>query len=175
MSEGTGGGEGRRGALKHLVVLGGAALGCAVGAPALVFLAAPISTSASNAERWVRTVRLDALEEGKPRKVSILADQRDAWTVARDVNLGSVWLVRRGDEVHALSAVCPHLGCAIDATADGSFSCPCHDSTFGADGSRTRGPTPRAMDPMTTKIVDGVVVVDFRKFRIGTPSREAIG
>jgi hypothetical protein len=31
------------------------------------------------------------------------------------------------------------------------------------------------MDPLATKIVDGVVAVDFRKFRVGTPAREAIG
>jgi cytochrome b6-f complex iron-sulfur subunit/menaquinol-cytochrome c reductase iron-sulfur subunit len=174
MSEGTGG-EGRRGALKHLIVLGSAALGCAVGGPALVFVAAPVKTSGDGAERWVRTVRLDSLQEGQPRKVAIVADQRDAWTVAHDVDLGSVWLVRHGDEVRAFSAVCPHLGCSIDATPEGSFACPCHTSTFAADGAKTGGPSPRAMDPLATKIEGGVVAVDFRKYRIGTAEREAIG
>ncbi len=172
-----GGGEngGRRDAIRHLVVLGSAALGCAVGAPALVFLAAPVTTGGGGVERWVRTVRLDTLREGEPKKVSIVADERDAWTVAHGVDLGAVWLVRRGAEVHALSAVCPHLGCSIDSLPDGSFGCPCHTSTFAADGAKTGGPTPRGMDPMTTKIDDGFVAVDFRKFRIGTAEREAIG
>jgi cytochrome b6-f complex iron-sulfur subunit/menaquinol-cytochrome c reductase iron-sulfur subunit len=174
MSQGSG--EGRRGALKHLIVLGSAALGGVIGAPAVVFVTAPIAkASGGDAPRWVRTVRLDSLHDGEPRKVSIVADQHDAWTVARDVELGAVWLVRRGDEVRALSAVCPHLGCSIDAVADGSFACPCHTSTFAADGAKTGGPTPRAMDPMATKIEDGFVAVDFHKFRIGTPEREAIG
>jgi cytochrome b6-f complex iron-sulfur subunit/menaquinol-cytochrome c reductase iron-sulfur subunit len=173
MSEGGDGG--RRDALKHLIVLGSAALGCAVAAPAAVFLAAPVKVGGSGKEQWVRTLRLEALPEGEPRKVSIVADQRDAWTVAHDVDLGSVWLVRHGSDVVALSAVCPHLGCSIDALPNGSFACPCHTSTFAADGAKTGGPTPRAMDPMTTRIEDGFVAVNFQKFRIGTESREALG
>ena len=127
------------------------------------------------AERWVRTVRLDTLRDGEPRKVSIVADEHDAWMVARNVELGTVWLVRRGDAVRALSAVCPHLGCSIDALPDGSFTCPCHTSTFAPDGAKTGGPTPRGMDPLATKVDEGFVAVDFRKFRIGTADREAIG
>jgi len=170
-----GGDGGRRDALRHLIVLGGAALGCAVGAPAVVFLAAPVKTGGDRAARWVRTVRFESLTEGEPKKVSIVADQRDAWTVAKDVDLGAVWLVRRGEHVVALSAVCPHLGCSIDSLADGSFGCPCHTSTFAADGAKTGGPTPRGMDPLATKLDDGFVAVDFQKFRIGTDARETIG
>ena len=162
--------------MKHLIVLGSAALGCAVAAPAVVFIAAPVKAAAGGgAERWVRTVRLETLREGEPRKVSIVADQRDAWTVAHDVDLGAVWLVRHGDGVLALSVVCPHLGCSVDALADGSFGCPCHTSTFAADGAKTGGPSPRGMDPMTTKIDEGFVAVDFQKFRIGTAARETLG
>jgi cytochrome b6-f complex iron-sulfur subunit/menaquinol-cytochrome c reductase iron-sulfur subunit len=140
-----------------------------------VFLAAPVKTGGGQSGRWVRTVRLDTLREGEPRKVSIVADQRDAWTVAHDVDLGAVWLVRRGGDVVALSAVCPHLGCSIDAAPDGSFACPCHTSTFAADGAKTGGPTPRGMDPLATKIDDGFVAVDFQRFRIGTAERETLG
>jgi menaquinol-cytochrome c reductase iron-sulfur subunit len=173
MSEGGDGG--RRDALKHLIVLGSAALGCAVAAPAAVFIAAPVKVGGAGLERWVRTVRLDALPEGEPQKVSIVADQRDAWTVSHNVDLGSVWLVRRGSTVVALSAVCPHLGCSIDALADGSFGCPCHTSAFAADGAKTGGPTPRAMDPMATRIEEGFVAVNFQRFRIGTEARETLG
>jgi hypothetical protein len=31
------------------------------------------------------------------------------------------------------------------------------------------------MDPLATKVDEGFVAVDFRKFRIGTADREAIG
>jgi cytochrome b6-f complex iron-sulfur subunit/menaquinol-cytochrome c reductase iron-sulfur subunit len=167
---------GRRGALKHLIVLGSAAIGCAVAAPAAVFVAAPVKSGGGNANaRWVKTVRFETLREGEPRKVAIVDDEHDAWTISRGVELGSVWLVRRGEEVVALSAVCPHLGCAVNALADGSFGCPCHTSTFAPSGEKTGGPTPRGMDPMATKIDAGHVAVDFQKFRIGTSDREAIG
>ena len=175
MSEGSERDDGRRGALKRLVVLGTAALGCAVAAPVAVFIAAPVKQGGGGAVQWVKTVRLDALREGEPRKVSIIADQRDAWTVARDVDLGAVWLVRKGDAVQAWSAVCPHLGCAIAFVPGESFACPCHDSSFGPDGSKQSGPSPRGMDPLDVKIDDGVVAVGFQRFRIGTPAREAIG
>ena len=165
----------RRGALKHLVVLGSAALGCAVAAPAAVFAVAPIQKAGERAARWVKTIRLDGLREGEPKKVSVVADERDAWTLARGVELGAVWLVRRGDEVKAFSAVCPHLGCSVNALPDGSFACPCHTSAFGADGARVAGPAPRGMDPLATRIEDGVVAIDFQRFRIGTPERETLG
>lgn len=120
--------------------------------------------------RWVRTVKLDQLEEGEPKRVAIVDDRRDAWSVERNVELGSVWLVRRGDEVLALSAVCPHLGCSVNAVGSGrdaGFSCPCHTSAFDASGKRTSGPSPRDLDRLETKIEDGHVMVDFRRFRIG--------
>jgi menaquinol-cytochrome c reductase iron-sulfur subunit len=168
--------ESRRGALKHLLVLGGAAVGCVVAAPAAVFVAAPVRASgSSSAERWVKTVRLDALTDGEPKKVAIVDDERDAWTIQRGVELGSVWLVRRGDEVRAMSAVCPHLGCAIGAAPDGAFVCPCHDSSFTPAGDAVNGPSPRGMDPLATKVEGGVVLVDFKRFRTGTRERETVG
>jgi cytochrome b6-f complex iron-sulfur subunit/menaquinol-cytochrome c reductase iron-sulfur subunit len=168
--------ESRRGALKHLLVLGGAAVGCVVAAPAAVFVGAPARASGSSSgERWVKTVRLDSLAAGEPKKVAIVDDERDGWTLQRGVELGSVWLVRHGDEVRALSAVCPHLGCAIGAAPGGAFVCPCHDSSFTPAGDAVSGPSPRGMDPLATKLEDGVVLVDFKRFRTGTRERETVG
>lgn len=174
MSEGDGS---RRGALKHLVLLGGAAFACAVAAPAAVFVSAPARASGSGGAggRWVRIVRLESLREGAPKKVAIVADDRDAWTLSRDVNLGAVWLVRKGEAVTAFSAVCPHLGCSVDARAESGFVCPCHDSAFGPDGACTSGPSPRGLDTLETRVEGGFVEVDFKRFRIGVADREAIG
>jgi menaquinol-cytochrome c reductase iron-sulfur subunit len=155
---------------------GACALGGAVVAPALTFALAPLRTHGDPKDRWVRTLRLDQLEDAKPRRVSILADRRDAWTVERGVELGSVWLVRRGAEVFALSAVCPHLGCSVTAVeSDTGFACPCHTSAFAPDGKRTSGPSPRDLDKLATRIEDGHVWVDFRRFRIGIEAQEEIG
>jgi len=51
---------------------------------------------------------------------------------------------------HAISLVCPHLGCVVKATSDG-FSCPCHGSCFLPDGSLRNGP---ASKPLTVLRVE---------------------
>jgi menaquinol-cytochrome c reductase iron-sulfur subunit len=125
----------------------------------------------------VKTVKLDELTEGVPKKVAIVADQRDAWTISKDVDLGSVWLVRQGGTVVALSVECPHLGCAIQPagpTAAAGYGCPCHTSSFDPAGKKLGGPAPRDMDSLAAKIEDGFVLVEFKRFRIGVPDREEI-
>jgi menaquinol-cytochrome c reductase iron-sulfur subunit len=154
--------------------LGACALAAAAAGPAITLVLAPLQTTRKGG-RWVRTVKLDVLEEGKPRRVAIVDDRKDAWTIERGVELGSVWLVRRGEKVVAFSAVCPHLGCSVNAApadkAGGGFACPCHTSAFDAEGKRTSGPSPRDLDTLETKVEDGHVVVDFRRFRIGIEAR----
>ena len=47
----------------------------------------------------------------------------------------------------ALSSECPHLGCAVNLTADGkSFLCPCHTSAFDLEGTKKNAIPPRNMD-----------------------------
>jgi quinol---cytochrome c reductase iron-sulfur subunit, bacillus type len=163
----------RRGALKALAV-GGTAVACgSLGVPALELLVAPARGAAGAGARWIRTVRLDSLEEGKPKRVSVIADNRDAWVVEKSVELGGVWLIRKGAAVQCFSVVCPHLGCSVTSVADG-FNCPCHDSGFNGQGVRTGGPSPRDMDPLDARVEDGYVMVDFHKFRQGTADRVRI-
>lgn len=151
--------------------VGACAVAAAVGGPAIALVIAPLRTKGGGG-RWVRTVRLEQLREGEPQRVAIVEDRKDAWTVERNVELGSVWLVRHRDHVNAFSAVCPHLGCSVNAVAapDGKgtgFACPCHTSSFDPAGRRTSGPSPRDLDALETKVEDGHVTVDFRRFRIG--------
>jgi Rieske Fe-S protein len=61
---------------------------------------------------------------------------------ARYRDLG-FFLVRRGANLFALSSVCTHKKCKLDAEADKTFYCPCHGSTFDADGKVTEGPARR--------------------------------
>jgi len=43
--------------------------------------------------------------------------------------------------IHALSAVCPHLGCIVHWNSlEGTWDCPCHGSRFGTDGAVLNGP-----------------------------------
>ncbi|CAN5774417.1 hypothetical protein BH09MYX1_BH09MYX1_35310 [soil metagenome] len=165
---------GRRRALKILLGTGCAALGLAVLAPPLAYVVAR-PPGAGGSERWVRTILLAELAPGTPRRVAIIADRHAAWTTERAVELGSVWITRRGDDVVVLSASCPHLGCTIGAAGDGTgFVCPCHDSSFSVDGKRDHGPSPRDMDPLAARVVDGFVEVSFKEFRPGTEERVEI-
>lgn len=52
-------------------------------------------------------------------------------------------------ELHAVSAVCPHLGCIVAwNSAEKSWDCPCHGSRFGCDGEILHGP---AVNPLESR------------------------
>ena len=61
---------------------------------------------------------------------------------ARYRDLG-VFIVRQGAKLFALSSICTHRHCKLETEADQTFSCPCHGSTFAADGKVTTGPARR--------------------------------
>jgi cytochrome b6-f complex iron-sulfur subunit/menaquinol-cytochrome c reductase iron-sulfur subunit len=137
-----------------------------------------VSTGAAGGRkdaRWVRVGRFSDLPDGEPRRMAVVDDDRDAFTVTRNQQLGSVWVIREGTGVRAMSSTCPHLGCSIDVNADKkSFGCPCHASRFALSGASEAGPSPRPMDPLTARVVDGWVEVDFRRFRQGTTDRQEV-
>lgn len=50
-----------------------------------------------------------------------------------------VAVIRREEEIYALSLVCTHLGCTVNVTPS-SLVCPCHGSVFDRDGKVLKGP-----------------------------------
>jgi len=163
----------RRRTLELFVAAGGLAYAGALVLPAARFLD---PGGGSGGARWIRIAKLDALVEGKPARVAVRGEERDAFTVTADVTLGSVWLSRSGERVLALSSECPHLGCAIDLANEGrNFGCPCHTSRFALDGKAESGPSPRGMDPLPTRVVDGWIEVEFRRYRQGSAERVEVG
>jgi cytochrome b6-f complex iron-sulfur subunit len=59
----------------------------------------------------------------------------------------------------ALSTTCPHLGCTIEATAEG-FVCPCHNSRFDQQGKLLQGPATRSLTVLRVEqTAQGHVVV----------------
>lgn len=168
--------EDRRSLLKVIsgVLGGGAAV--AVAAPVLrAVVDAAGRTTVSGAGSFVRVARLDALpEDGTPVGVPVIVEAPiDAWIRMPRTEIGSVWLERDGETVRALSTICPHLGCGIDWEAGARrFVCACHESYFEPSGEVTSGPSPRGMDPLEVRVVDGHVEVKFEKFVLGTPERK---
>lgn len=56
------------------------------------------------------------------------------------------------NELHAFSAVCPHLGCVVQWNADEqSFDCPCHGSRFSHDGTVINGPAGKGLTKLEYK------------------------
>lgn len=63
-----------------------------------------------------------------------------------------VLLIRRGDEVFALSPVCTHKGCKVRLQDDQSFLCKCHKSRFDPDGNVLNGPAVKSLLRLKVKL-----------------------
>src|SRR5665213_3064724 len=53
------------------------------------------------------------------------------------------FVIRKGENLFALSAICTHRKCKLTAEPDHSFYCKCHGSTFDPAGHVTAGPAQR--------------------------------
>ncbi len=88
-------------------------------------------------------VRLDVLDESG----FILQDYfaKDPITVVRDPQDQNV--------IHAINAFCTHQKCLVNWNKDKKvFICPCHGSTFGADGKYLQGPANQSLQTFPAKI-----------------------
>ncbi|HEU4729809.1 MAG TPA: ubiquinol-cytochrome c reductase iron-sulfur subunit [Kofleriaceae bacterium] len=171
--------EDRRKFLKVATCAIGGGVGLAVVAPALTLLASPagkitVTTPTTPLDLGlVEQFRVGA----EPRKVDVVAPLvQDAWTASRNVVLGGAWIRRTGpDKIVALSAVCPHLGCAVGwDTAAGNFLCPCHDSRFSPEGAKLTGPSERGMDELPITVVDGRLQLTWVRYKTGQATREPV-
>ncbi len=135
--------------------------------PALGYLVYPLSNTITSAgDDFIEVGGRAQFGPTVPIKVDLFADRKDAWSVTRQVKIGSCWVLEREGELKAFSTVCPHLGCAIDFDAEASvFRCPCHRSEFDLDGAPAFGPSPRALDTLEIKQESELVAIRYRRFR----------
>lgn len=64
------------------------------------------------------------------------------------------------NQVHALSAVCTHLGCIVQYQPnEKQFKCNCHGSIFDISGKNIAGPAPRPLSPYRVELKDDSVIV----------------
>jgi Rieske Fe-S protein len=73
--------------------------------------------------------------------------------VYSDYREAGFFVVRRGEQLVAVSAICTHKKCTLAAEPDRSFYCKCHGSTFDPNGKVTAGPAKRNL-PMFPAVVD---------------------
>jgi menaquinol-cytochrome c reductase iron-sulfur subunit len=135
------------------------------------FVGSLIGTSRKRKAEWSRVAPVGSLPEGQPVEVKFQSVAEDAYHY--ETALFSVWLVRHpGDEVTVFSPNCPHLGCHfIWNDKIEKFACPCHASMFARDGKVLYGPAPRPLDTLPHKIDNGVLFVQYERFRVGTPEK----
>ncbi len=162
---------------RRFITLCAAAAGACVGglavAPVVAQLVGPAGKrTVSAADGWLDLGPVIDFAVGVPRKVVVRGPSSDAWMKSED-ELGPVHVVRKADGTFtAFSAICPHLGCAVDYVAETSkFFCPCHDTTFAADGAVEEGPSPRGLDPLEVSVEKDRVLLKFRRFRLGGADR----
>lgn len=95
----------------------------------------------------------------EPREVTLRVEREDGYQ--RVVEQRTVYLVKDGTTVRALSATCTHLGCRVSWDSAGKeFRCPCHGGRFDAQGRVTSGPPPRGLDSIPTRMDGDRILVD---------------
>jgi Rieske Fe-S protein len=121
----------------------------AVGALLGVFALRPVARETT--ERWMRVASRLELPSGTPLPRVLSVPRADGWYRKRVRQ--TVFLVREGDAVKALSATCTHLGCQVRWDGEAKrFLCPCHGGAYDAQGRVVQGPPPRPLDTIEVRV-----------------------
>jgi len=97
---------------------------------------------------WTEVLDVSELADGKPHRV--------------EVDGAAVMLIEHDDGLHAIGAVCPHLGGPLDeGEIDGeTVVCPWHGSAFClADGALAHGPATAPVQSYEIKVTNGRVSI----------------
>lgn len=97
----------------------------------MVFLEENLNVFQRFAGDRVRSGETKRAEDLRPGEGAVLRAGRRKVAAFRD----------EGGQLHACSAICPHLGCIVQWNgAEKSFDCPCHGSRFTPTGEAITGP-----------------------------------
>ncbi|MDQ0664205.1 glycine/D-amino acid oxidase-like deaminating enzyme/nitrite reductase/ring-hydroxylating ferredoxin subunit [Arthrobacter ulcerisalmonis] len=92
-------------------------------------------------------------EKTRPKDVALpVADlQPDDGTVIEAAGTNTAYYRDQAGGVHAVSAVCTHLGCTVGFNrGERTWDCPCHGSRFDVDGKVIQGPATEDLPPRPT-------------------------
>jgi Rieske Fe-S protein len=86
---------------------------------------------------WLTGGDVDSVQEIAAGEGAVVRDGLRKIAVYRDAQ----------DGLHAVSAKCTHLGCAVHwNSAERSWDCPCHASRFDIEGNVLHGPAPEPLE-----------------------------
>ncbi len=158
---------------KAACALGACAFAGAGGVVGAAVVGTPLRGGESQTS-WCPLGRAEDFPQG-PRKLPVRSSGRDAWRRFTDRSLGRVVVVKEGEDLRVFSAACPHNGCDVSVAEDGGeLLCPCHHSRFALDGERIEGQSPRGLDPLATRVREGQLEVEWKRFAFGTPERKPV-
>jgi menaquinol-cytochrome c reductase iron-sulfur subunit len=164
----------RRSFMMVLAGAGAAIAGVLMSVPLLRFALYPLfARSAESAMSDLGPVDAFANLSAPLQKI-IAISQRDGWR--ESVSEKPVYVVKDSQgQIKVFSTVCPHLGCEVPWNMERQqFFCPCHGSSFSADGARLGGPTPRGLDSLPSTVQDGHLMVQYQYYRQLTPNKEVV-
>jgi len=102
------------------------------------------------------------VENGTWKSVKALADLPEGTPIAFRSGAIEGFLIRQGQDVKGLSAVCTHMGCILNYSKfRNQFECPCHGATFQTNGESSdqySTPLPR-LPSLSVRIERGQVEV----------------
>lgn len=164
----------RRSFFGVLLGIGTAGMGALLAIPVLRYVLYPLYTRSSKST-WTAIGGMDEFSDlSQPIVKPLELKQVDGW---REVDSAQTVYVVKGanGKLEVLSAICPHLGCSVSwRKKHDDFLCPCHGSIFQPDGKPVSGPSPRGLDPLPHKVVNGKLLVKFEYFRENVPNREVL-
>ncbi|MEP7338628.1 MAG: ubiquinol-cytochrome c reductase iron-sulfur subunit [Acidobacteriota bacterium] len=155
------------GVVSGLIVAGiSAVLGVTIGR----FAISP-ALSATAAQAWTDVGPLADIPDGKLVKRNVIVSQSAGWGEFNSQKL--VWVIKNGEKITVFTAVCPHLGCTVNARQE-VFICACHDSKWDVAGNALGGPTPRGLDALEHKVEGDVLKVRYQDFKQGVSQKEVL-
>lgn len=153
----------RRDAMKVAISLIGGLIGTALGIPAIAFIIGPaLKKEEAN---WVRVSSLSSIEIGTPALFKPRMIRQSGW-IEDEEEVGVYVLTEDGNNYHAMSNICTHLGCRVRWVAEKEqFFSPCHNGVFDKHGYVVSGPPPRPLDEFETKTEDGDLYIQLPALR----------
>ena len=167
--------ESRRSFLGVFLGLGSLLVGALLSVPLIRFALFPLlrRTTELKSSPVGELSEFSSVTEPVMRTIQI--GQVDGWrkTVSEEI----VYVTKDSQgQLRVLTSICPHLGCTVPWNQEkNQFVCPCHGTTFAADGTRISGPSLRGMDTLQTSVEQGQLQVRFQYFRQLVSDKEVIG